>query len=57
VKTKQVAGGATLTYVAVLDEGEEAFSTTAVTGSSRRRARPATRCRTRRKTGRLTSEC
>jgi uncharacterized protein len=26
VKTKQVAGGATLTYVAVLDEGEEAFS-------------------------------
>jgi hypothetical protein len=26
VKTKQIAGGATLTYVAVLEEGEEAFS-------------------------------
>jgi predicted DNA-binding protein with PD1-like motif len=26
MKVKQIAGGATLTYVAVLDEGEEAFS-------------------------------
>ena len=26
MKAKQVAGGATVTYVVVLDEGEEAFS-------------------------------